>query len=394
MELEITTKVLLWSFGIAVVMGAVVYKTNFCTMGAVSDLVNIGDKGRLRAWFLAVAVAMTGVLFIEWFVHPIESSLPPYRTPGFAWLRYIVGGLLFGIGMTLASGCGERTIVRIGGGNLKSLVVFVILGIFAYLMTKTVFYEKLFHPWVSATTVNLVNFGLPTQDIGGIAATLVGSDNVVAFRLMLGGVLAALLLFLIFKAKEFRASFDNILAGVVVGLSVAAAWYITAGPMGREWIEYVDWLDERPLGVAAQSYTFVNPIAESLVYVLNPTNTPLISFGVAAVGGVLVGSFLYAVVSGSFKLEWFASLNDFVRHVIGGVLAMGCTIGQAVTGTSTLARGSMLAFASIILGAALTMKVQYYKMLYESKATFAQALIAGLADLHLLPDSLRKLEAV
>jgi uncharacterized membrane protein YedE/YeeE len=100
-------------------------------------------------------------------------------------------------------------------------------------------------------------------------------------------------------------------------------------------------------------------------------------------------------------VEWFASGRDFFNHFIGavlmgfgGVLAMGCTIGQAVTGVSTLAIGSFIAFFGIVLGSALTMKVQYYKMVYEDEATFFKALITGLVDLKLLPSSLRKLEAI
>lgn len=121
----------LWStFVIAFVMGAVVNKTNFCTMGAVSDLVNMNDTSRMRAWILAATVALIGVLILEALGRAdLSSTLPPYRASEFQWGRYILGGLLFGIGMTLASGCGNKTLIRIGGGNIKSIFVFVIIAV-------------------------------------------------------------------------------------------------------------------------------------------------------------------------------------------------------------------------------------------------------------------------
>jgi uncharacterized membrane protein YedE/YeeE len=142
-------------------------------------------------------------------------------------------------------------------------------------------------------------------------------------------------------------------------------------------------------------------MGELLYYLSRPTESALITFGLAALFGVIIGSLLYALISRSFRFEWFATGRDFVNHMIGavlmgigGVLAMGCTIGQGVTGVSTLAVGSLLALGSIILGSALTMKVQYYKLVYEEEATFVKALITGMVDLHLLPQGMRRLDAV
>src|SRR3990172_1774333 len=137
MEFNIHVQVLLGVFLIAMVMGAVANKTSFGTMGAVSDWVNMEDKGRLRAWMLAITVAMVGVLALEAMgtVKLPGGTFPPYRTENFAWLRYLLGGAMFGIGMTLGSGCGNKTFVRIGGGNLKSLVLLVFFAApAAYLM--------------------------------------------------------------------------------------------------------------------------------------------------------------------------------------------------------------------------------------------------------------------
>ena len=142
-------------------------------------------------------------------------------------------------------------------------------------------------------------------------------------------------------------------------------------------------------------------MGETLSYLASPASFDLITFGVSALFGVILGSFVYAILSRSFRIEWFVNLGDFTNHMvgavlmgIGGVLAMGCTIGQGVTGVSTLAIGSFIAMGAIILGSALTMKVQYYKMVYEEEATVAKALVTGLVDLKLLPESLRKLEDI
>ena len=172
MNLSIHVQVLGAVFAIAVVMGAVTSKTNFCAMGAVSDWVNIGDTGRMRAWVFAMAVALAGMIALEGagIVNLSGETFPPYRTANFAWIRYLLGGFLFGVGMTLGSGCGNKTLVRVGSGNLKSVVVLAVGAACAYLMMWTPVYEKLFHPWVAATTINLQAHGVANQELGTILA--------------------------------------------------------------------------------------------------------------------------------------------------------------------------------------------------------------------------------
>jgi len=411
---------ILWSaFAVALIMGAVANKTNFCTMGAVSDLVNMGDTGRIRAWIFAMAIAILGVAFLEYFdvMSSIDSSRPPYRGSSFAWLEYIIGGVMFGVGMTLGSGCGNKTLIRIGGGNIKSIFVFIIISIFAYFMvnpfpgTDDTIYSVIFYPWTNPTTINLTG----TQDIG----TLIGGpQNSHLFRLIAALILAALLLGFVFKSNDFRGSFDNKLGGLVIGLAVIAGWYISTsfvminseGEM-FSWSKYASndvWTMLRegkaPSGIAAQSYTFINPIGEMTGYAVQGVegmrgNT--LTYGMMAVFGVIAGSLLWSIISRNFRIEWFVNAKDFVTHIvgavlmgIGGILALGCTIGQAVTGVSTLALGSILAFVSIVFGSAMTMKIQYYKLVYEDEATFMKAFITALVDMKLLPGGMRKLEAV
>jgi uncharacterized membrane protein YedE/YeeE len=407
---------LLWStFVIALIMGAVVNKTNFCTMGAVSDMVNMGDMGRMRAWLLAIAVAVVGMLALEYvgLVAP-NDAFPPYRAGNLLLAENLIGGLMFGIGMTLASGCGNKCLIRIGGGNIKSILVFLIIGVIAYFMVNPLpgsdatLMSALFYDWMRPMSVNVG----AAQDLGTVVA---GPEGAMTARLVIGGAIGLLLLWFVFKSADFRSSFDNVLGGVVVGLAVLAAWYVSSnivvGDDGISLRAFVqDWsfladspegkpADSRPL--APQSFTFINPMGQSLGYAASGFSSAFLTFGVMAFAGVVAGSLLWSIVSRSFRIEWFNDTKDFITHVIGavlmgfgGVLAMGCTIGQAVTGVSTLAIGSFLTFGAIVLGSGLTMKIQYYKMVYEDEATFGKALITGLVDFKLLPASMRKLDAI
>src|SRR5210317_393717 len=126
MEWEPVYRVTMLIFLIGIVFGAIVNKTNFCTMGAVSDWVNMGNKGRLRAWFLAIGIAILSTQFLQ-FRGLIDTSEAIYLTANFGWLGFLLGGFIFGIGMTLASGCVNRTLVRVGSGNLKSVFVLILI---------------------------------------------------------------------------------------------------------------------------------------------------------------------------------------------------------------------------------------------------------------------------
>ena len=375
MEFTVHHQVLGAVFIVAVIMGAVVNKTHFCTMGAVSDWVNIGDTGRMRAWVFAMAVALLGVIALEatGAINLSSETFPPYRSANFAWPRYLVGGLMFGIGMVLASGCGNKTLVRVGSGNLKSLAVLLVAMVASYLMLWSPLFEKAFLPWLQPATINLAQHGMPTQHAGDVISGLFGQASSKANNTALALMVAMGMLIFVLKSKDFRGSFDNILSGAVVGLVIVAGWYLTGGPLGQSWKEYAEMATDIPSRVQVQSYTFVSPMGDTVRYLLDPTKLSLINFGVAALAGVIAGSFIYAVATKNFRIEWFASLGDFVNHAIGGalmgiggVLSMGCTVGQAITGMSTLAIGSMLTFVAIVAGAVVTMKVQYWRMMREA----------------------------
>lgn len=369
-DVAVITKTVVWAgFGLGVIFGFIANKTNFCTMGAVSDVVNMGDWGRMRAWLLAIAIAILGTNLLAWQGN-IDITKTIYTGQSFPWLAYVVGGLCFGIGMTLASGCGNKTLVRVGGGNLKAVVVFMYMGYSAYVTLKGIF---------AVIRINLlqapaVTVQLPTPQT--LPHLLQGSLGVELPTLQIGLALLISLSLIAFVVlnKEFWQNKDNLLAGLVVGLVVVAGWYVT-GKLG--FAENPDTLEEMVFGTnskLAESMSFIAPSAYTLELWSYWTDTStVITWGIATVFGVGIGSFLHAMATKSFRWEHFVSAQDMFRHIVGavlmgfgGVTAMGCTIGQGVTGLSTLSLGSLLAFVSIIIGATATMKYEYMRMMREA----------------------------
>jgi uncharacterized protein len=366
MEFSIHTQVLGIGLVTGVILGAVSSKTNFCTLGAVSDWVNMGDTARMRSWMLAMAIAILGVALLQMtnLANIGQDTFPPYQTATFAWLRYLIGGTMFGIGMTLASGCGNKTLVRIGSGNLKSLLVFVIAALAAYSMLWTDFYGQFFKPWVSATSIDLAKLGFNSQSLH----ELMGLP-----KQAIGLGLALAILAFVCAGREFRHSGDAIVGGLTMGLAVVVGWWVTGGSLGDQWKEYADFAEVRPLRVDTQSLTFVSPMGDFVHFLSSPSDFSLINFGMMVSLGVVLGSFIYSLFSGQIRWETFAHGSDFGLHVfgavlmgVGGVLAMGCTVGQGVTGVSTLALGSILAVLAMVAGAAGTMKFLFWRMMREA----------------------------
>lgn len=346
-ELPITTIVAGAAFIAGMAFGAVALVSHFCTMGAISDIVFMGDWRRMRSWLLAIAVA---ILVTQGMVTlgMIDISKSIYLTPNLGWLGAIIGGLLFGFGMTMAGGCGNKMLVRIGGGNLKSIVVFLVMGTFAYMTLRGLI--GLVRLQVEATNVSLTKAGLAGQGLPEMLATVTHMSPGAA-QWTVAGVFAGLLLLFCVKDGGFLRSPMLVIAGILIGLLVPAGWWIT-GVLGND--------EFAPTQLA--SFSFVAPTGETLQYLMTFTGAT-INFGIASVGGVIAGAFLAAVLTGNFRIEAFNGADDMIRHLfgaaimgIGGVMALGCTIGQGLTGISTLAAGSLIALLSILLGGYLGMK--------------------------------------
>ena len=375
MDLSNIHTVAVLGFLLALAFGAVGNYTNFCTMGAVSDWVNMEDKGRLRAWFLAIGIAILGAQTLHLGGY-VDLGKSIYLSANFGWLGHLLGGFLFGVGMTLGGGCGQRTLVRIGNGNLKSLVAMLMLGFFAY-MTLRGLLALVRIDYVETTNIDLSEQGLVNQGIDTALLGITNLSNGALVRGMVAAVMGLGFVFFAIKDAAFRRNFKNMLAGISIGLFIVAAWYITG---------HVGFNEFEPVPV--ESFTFVAPVGETLQYLMTFTGST-IKFGIAAVLGVIAGSFLFGLLSGRFRIETFNARQDMINHMFGGalmgfggVLSLGCTIGQGVTGMSTLAMGPVLTLGMIIFGSALTMKVQSYMM---DELGFLAALRSSLADMRLFP---------
>ena len=355
------------AFALAFLFGAVANKTNFCTMGAVSDVVNMDDWNRMRMWLLAIAVATAGASALQ-LAGLIDLSKTIYTAPRFTWLSTILGGALFGVGMTLASGCGSKTLIRIGSGNLKSLVVAIVLAVTAYMTLKGIL--AVFR--VAALDSVGATFSRP-QDLPSLLAPVFGTDKRSTLA-VLGTAISAGLFAFVFKAREFR-TFDNVLGGTVAGLVVVGCWFLS-GHIGHL-PEDPATLEEKFLATNSgrmESFSFVAPYAYFLeLLMLWSDKSRVVTLGIAAVLGMFSGSLAWSLATRTFRLESFRDSQDLINHLVGavlmgfgGVLALGCTIGQGISGVSTLALGSFLAFFSIVAGAAATMKVQYWRLMKQA----------------------------
>ena len=369
------------AFALAFVFGAVGNKTNFCTMGAVSDWVNMGSLSRMRMWLLAIAVAILGSTGLA-AAGLVDFSKSIYTGANLMWLSHLLGGFLFGVGMTLGSGCGSKTLIRVGAGNLKSLVVYVFLGIAAYMTLRGIL--GAFRVGVLEKVTVTLPSGQDLPSLLSSATNLPKSQSMLILAVLVGGALLAF----VYKSREFRSSFDYTLGGVVTGLVVVGGWYVS-GVLGHV-AEDPETLQEAFVATNTgrmESFSFVSPLAYTLEYLMFWTDkSKIVTYGIASAAGVIAGSAAYALATRSFRWEGFRDAEDTANHVVGGLLmgfggitALGCTIGQGITGFSTLALGSILTFAAIVAGSAATMKYQYWRLSREEARAPAGA---SYSDVH------------
>lgn len=336
-ELEPAQLAIVGGLLIGVLFGGVAQATAFCSSGAILDLVRSGDSNRLRAWGLAMAVAiLSGQLLFGFQIVDVHKTV--YLTAPLNLAGLVLGGLMFGIGMMLAQGCAARNLVRLGSGNLRALVVVLVFSVAAYATMRGLLAPgRLVLEQMTRTDFGAA--GIPEI----VARTLATKAEWARWIIALGS--AGGLATLCFTSAAFRSSPRNIVAGLAIGLLVTAGWYLT-GALARD--------DFNPAPPA--SLSFVTPIGDSLQYVMIFTGVSA-NFGVALVGGVVLGSFLTALTRRRFRIEGFADQGDFLRQLagaalmgIGSVLAMGCTVGHGLTGLSTLSLGSVFGILAIGAG--------------------------------------------
>ncbi|HAO40775.1 MAG TPA: YeeE/YedE family protein [Afipia sp.] len=326
-------------FAIGLAFGVVGLLSGFCLMSSLRDWWTANDGRKVRSYALALAIAILGTQLVAG-VGLVDIAKSIYLQPSFSAPMIFAGGLLFGFGMVLSNGCASRALVLLGKGNLRSLVVIAIIGIAAQMTLKGLIAPARL-ALLQATQITPAAVSAPA-----LLAT-VGIDEFVA-RIAVTLIVVGGLLIFAFSARQFRRAYGQIAAGLAVGLLVTAGWLET-GWLGAD--------DFNP--IPGTSLSFVSPIADTLQYTMLSTGLTL-SFGVALVVGVLSGSVLTAVLTGRFKLEGYTSPSHMVRSIsgaalmgIGGAMAYGCSIGQGLTGLSTLGMPSFIAVAGIVSGAAL-----------------------------------------
>lgn len=359
-SMNLALLVVLGGFALAFVFGFVAMRANFCTMGAIADIVNMGHWGRMRMWLLAIAVAIIGASVLQ-ATGQVNLADSIYQRPRLAWLSAIVGGFLFGVGMTFAGGCANRNLLRIGAGSMRSIVVFAFVGISAYMTIKGLFAQWRVD-YLDRFAIDLTAFGLKGQDLPALLARAGGLSAGTALAAVATLIAGALLVF-VFSDARFRANANQVLAGIVIGLVVTGGWYVT-GHLGHGENEQLEMVYFATNTRAAESMSFVAPMAYTLELLMLWTDKSLsVSFGIASALGIMAGALTWALVTGNFRLEGFASAADTRDHIVGatlmgfgGVTALGCTVGQGISGVSTLALGSILALLAIIGGAVATTK--------------------------------------
>ena len=359
------TSLVLWSaFAVGALFGAVTQRTGFCTMGAVSDIVTMGDWTRMRQWALASGVAMLGFAALAWtgIVSPDKTL---YASTRWLWLSALSGGAIFGFGMVLASGCASKTLVRVGGGSLKSLVVMVVLGVAGFATLKGITAV-----WRTATVDRVAVESAGQASLPAWAAQLLPVSVPVA-ALVIALVLGFALLAFALANREFSGHGNNLLAGAGVGAAVLAMWWVT-GYLGHV-AEHPQTLEESFLATnstRAEGLSFVSPIAYALDWLMFFSDkSKLLSVGIVTVVGVIGGSAVVALAQRSFRWEGFGDTRDLGHHLagavlmgVGGVTAMGCSIGQGITGISTLSATSFVALVAMLAGATAGIRYQMWRL--------------------------------
>lgn len=359
----ISYTVLSGAFVLTMLFGAIAQHTRFCTMGAIADVVNMDDWTRMRMWVLAIAVAVIGfnaMVGIGW----IDARHSIYAGPQLLWLSLSVGGLMFGFGMVLASGCGSKNMVRVGSGNLKSLVVLLVLGVSAFATLKGI------TAVLRANTLDRAVIDLPHgQNLPALMSAATGME-IPRLAGLLGGVIGLALVAWVLRRPEGRTA--NVwLGGAGIGAVIVGMWWLS-GVVGYL-PEDPNTLQENFLVTSShrmEALSMVAPVAYALDWLLFFSDrSKVLTIGIVSVPGVIVGSAVMALATRTFRWEGFGGTEDTVNHLVGGllmgvggVMALGCTVGQGLSGMSTLSLGSLLALFSIVAGGMLGLRYQIWRL--------------------------------
>lgn len=332
----------MFAFGLltGAVLGVAGRAGRFCTLAMLEDAYFGLDMRRLKSFALAAAVALlaTQLLAALGFVDLSQSI---YLGSSIPLGGAILGGLMFGVGMALVGTCGFGTLVRIGGGDLRAIVVFLVLGISALAAMRGL------TGFLRVSLIEPLSLPLPegmTQALDSILSPQFGR---LARPVLVSAAVLALVIWSLADGKLLKSP-RLLLSGIAVGLAVAFGWFAT-GWLGQD--------DFDPARVT--SLTFVAPLGNSVLYIATMSGTHA-DFSIGSVAGVVLGSFAAAMFSRMFRWEACDDARELKRHMIGallmgtgGIMAMGCTIGQGLSAFSALALSAPLTMLAIACGARL-----------------------------------------
>ncbi len=321
-----------------VVLGLAARLGRFCTLGAIEDLLYSSDDRRMRMWALAIGAAIFGThlaMGVGW----VDTNDTAYLQQKWNPAATILGGLMFGYGMALAGNCGYGALARLGGGDLRSLMIVLVMGLSAaVVMSGPLAYARIWLFPVDPTDT--------PQGFGTMLHSLFGASPVV-----LGLVAGVALIALGLANARMRRSPSHILWGLVVGIAIASGWIGTT------------WIAEHGFdGESVRTHTFAAPLGETFFYMMTASGTP-VTFGVGSVVGVVIGAIMGSWSKGHFRWEACEDPRELKRQILGAalmgpgaILAVGCSVGQGIAAFSVLAYSAPVAFAAILAGAAIGLR--------------------------------------
>ena len=330
-DLEIYEIVFIAFFGIAFIFGFFAQQKQFCFSGSLKDYIQIKSTKRAASVVMAMIVAIISTQIFA-SIFDIDLSSSSYFKNNINYFAIILGGALFGAGMMIADGCSSRSLVKFAQGDSNALITLLFIAIFAYATTKGLLFGLL-NPFITNPT--LIQW-----------SSYIGNSQMNIYV-----VLAVLFIILILLVKKFKRIF-TLIDGVLLGLLVSSAWYVT-GVIGAESLERE---------IALSSIAFVYPIGKTLeLFTYYEVNE--LSFPITLVCGILIGTFIMSSLNKKYSFGCTANQNiNKVKYNIiggslmgiGGVLAIGCTVGQGLSGLSTLAFASFVAILSIFISGYIT----------------------------------------
>lgn len=318
-----------------VLLGLAARLGRFCTLGAIEDLLYQRSSIRMRMWLTAIAVAIIGS-FTLMGTGALNADSATYLALAFDPVGSVLGGLLFGYGMALAGNCGFGALARLGGGDLRSFVIVLVMGIAAYVTVSGP---------LAAARVALFPQIPSDAASSGIAHRL--GDLLNVSPILLGLMIGVALLVGTLNSREYRARKLSIFWAVVVGIAIVSGW------AGTQWVA-THGFEELPV----VSHTFSLPLGRAMMYIMTSSGSSL-SFGVGSVAGVLIGAFIGSLFKGHFRWEACEDPRELRRQIlgavmmgVGAVLAFGCTVGQGISAFSVLAISAPVTLLAILAGAA------------------------------------------